>query len=194
MGSKALALIAGWVFHQGFMASHGGKPVDFIAKLATAHSKVPLGLAGLIAIAAFVPAFLVETGTGPILGEVGTLLLASATFSHIFGYEHGGKFNPIFPLMFLGPSIVGMLNIYGSMLLFNKLGAMAAVGLLGNGIVGFGGMMAMYVMYVSMKQAKVQGDLKRDALRQHRKEQREAQRAARAAVEDKSGAGSSKGS
>ena len=111
-----------------------------------------------------------------------TLLLAAATFSHIFGYEHGGKFNPIFPLMFLGPGISGMLNIWGAALLFRTSTGMAIIGLLGSVTVGFGGLLAIYVMYVSMKQAKVQGDLKREALRQHRKQQREAQRGVGARV------------
>ena len=43
---------------------------------------------------------------------------------------------------------------------------------------GVGGCMAIYAMYIAMKQAKVDGDIKREAQRAERKAQREAQRAA----------------
>ena len=175
--SKALILLAGWVFHQGYMATHGGKAESFIGKFALKHAMIPTGLAGLVAIGAFVVAF--RAGfIGGIGGEAATLLLACATFSHIFGYEHGGKFNPIFPLMFLGPGIAGVLNIVGAMAMFGEEAGRAALGLAGSVVVGAGGMMAIYAMYIAMKQAKVDGDIKREAQRAERKSQREAQRAA----------------
>lgn len=175
--SKALILLAGWVFHQGYMATHGGRGEGFIAKLALKHAMVPSGLAGLVAIAAFVNAYLAGSIVG-IGAESATLLLACATFSHIFGYEHGGKFNPIFPLMFLGPGIAGLLSFFGGFALLGKLGLQAAIGILGSLIVGAGGCMAVYAMYAAMKEAKVDGDIKREAQRVERKAQREAQRAA----------------
>jgi hypothetical protein len=175
--SKALILLAGWVFHQGYMATHGGKGDGLIAKLALKHAMVPTGLAGLVAIAAFVYAFQVGS-PGGIGAESATLLLACATFSHIFGYEHGGKFNPIFPLMFLGPGVAGVLNVVGAMAMFGEAAGRAALGLVGSLIVGAGGCMAIYAMYTAMKQAKADGDIKREAQRAERKAQREAQRAA----------------
>jgi len=175
--SKGLVLLAGWIFHQGFMATHGGKGDGFIGKLAQSHAMVPTGLAGLVAIGAFVPAFMVGS-IGGIGAESATLLLACGTFSHIFGYEHGGKFNPIFPLMFLGPGIAGVLNIFGAMSQFGDQAGRAGLGLVGNLVVGAGGMMAIYAMYAAMKQAKVEGDIKKEEQRAQRKAQREAQRAA----------------
>ncbi|MEO2164517.1 MAG: hypothetical protein ABGY29_18565, partial [bacterium] len=175
--SKALILVAGWIFHQGYMATHGGQGESFIGKLALKHALVPTALSGLVAIAALVYAFQVGS-PGGIGAESATLLLACATFSHIFGYEHGGKFNPIFPLMFLGPGIAGVLNIVGAMAMFGEAAGRAAFGLVGSVIVGAGGCMAIYAMYAAMKQAKVDGDIKREAQRADRKAQREAQRAA----------------
>jgi hypothetical protein len=175
--SKALILLAGWVFHQGYMATHGGQAESLIGKFALKHAMIPTGLAGLAAIAALVVAF--KAGSiGGIGGEAGTLLLACATFSHIFGYEHGGKFNPIFPLMFLGPGIAGVLNVFGAMAMFGQAAGRAALGLAGGVLVGAGGMMAIYAMYIAMKQAKADGDIKKEAQRLERKTQREAQRAA----------------
>lgn len=187
--AKVLALAAGWIFHQGYVATHGGKEQQFVGhrsdprrrpdatknfveRLADAHPLAPAILSGAIAVGAFVPAFLAGA-IGAIGGEVATLLLASATFSHIFGYEHGGKFNPIFPLMFLGPGIAGVLNVFGAVARFGDSAGLALLGLLGSVIVGFGGLMAIYTMYVAMKQAKVEGDRKRQEMREYRKAQRQ---------------------
>ncbi len=177
--AKVLAVLAGWIFHQGYMATHGGKAAGFVDRLAKAHRMVPSILAAVIAIGAFVPAYMAGA-LGPIGGEVATLLLASATFSHIFGYEHGGKFNPLFPLMFLGPAIAGLLNVIGAVRGFSTNAGMSALVLVGSLVVAAGGVMAIYTMYVAMRQAKVEGDRKREELRAHRKAQREAQRAQRA--------------
>ena len=103
--------------------------------------------------------------------EISTLFLALATFAHVLAYEYGGKFNPVFPLMFLGPAIAGGLNVIGAA---REIGdhPLALVSLIGSLIVAAGGVMAMYTMYVSMKQAKIEGDLKRAAQREARKNER----------------------
>jgi hypothetical protein len=178
--SKALILLAGWIFHQGYMATHGGKGEGFIGKLAKQHAMVPVGLAGLVAIISIVPVSEASFFMGKVhfLGESATLLLACATLSHIFGYEHGGKFNPIFPLMFMGPGIAGVIGIIGAAAQFANDAGRASLGGAGSVIVGVGGCMAIYAMYIAMKQAKVDGDIKREAQRAERKAQREAQRAA----------------
>lgn len=179
-GAKALALLAGFVFHQAYMATHGGKAWGFLDHLAKAHKMAVPVLAGLIAIASIVPIFMTDglPDQFAAVGEVATLLLAAATFSHIFGYEHGGKFNPIFPLMFLGPGIAGLLGIFGAVGEFggdgNKLVLLA--GLAGLIVVGVGGMMAIYTMVVAMKQAKAEGDLKRAAALEKRKAARASRR------------------
>lgn len=177
-GGKALAAIACWVLYQGYMATHGGKPVEFIGKLAAANKFVPMILAALIAVGSLVPAF--QAGAiGPIGGEIATLILGGATLVHIWGYEHGGKFNPIFPLMFLGPGLAGLLNVFGAMAMFGDNAGRAALGLIGSVTVAAGGLYAMYVMYQSIMEAKVEGERKKEEMRLYRKAQREAQKAAR---------------
>jgi len=180
MGAKALACVAGYVFHQGYMATHGGKAVPAIASMAKANKRVPSILAGVVAVASMVVAYGCPHA-GYSIGEVMTLLLALATFSHIWGYEHGGKFNPLFPLMFLGPAIAGVLNVLGAAAAFGVKGHPGSplLGMLGSLTVGAGGVLATYTMYVAIKQAKVEGDIKREQLREYRKQQREAQRSAR---------------
>ncbi|TDJ68043.1 MAG: hypothetical protein E2O39_13730 [Planctomycetota bacterium] len=179
-GAKALALLAGWVFHQAFMATHGGKAWGFLDHLSKAHKLAVPILAGLIAVGSFVPIFMTDgLDLFAAIGEVTTLLLAAATFSHIFGYEHGGRFNPIFPLMFLGPGIAGLLGIFGAVGRFGGDGNKPALlaGLVGLIIVGVGGMMAIYTMVVAMKQAKLEGDLKRTVALEQRKAARAARKA-----------------
>ena len=182
MGAKALACVAGYVFHQGYMATHGGKAAPPIANLAKANKLVPSILAGLIAIGSIVVAFGCPHA-GYSIGEVLTLLLALATFSHIWGYEHGGKFNPLYPLMFLGPAIAGVLNVLGAAAAFGVTDhpGNPLLGMLGSLTVGAGGVLATYTMYVAIKQAKAEGDIKREQMREYRKQQRDAQRAQRAA-------------
>ena len=84
-----------------------------------------------------------------------------------------GKFNPIFPLMFVGPAVAGVFKVLeaGSMLGDYPL---VLVGVLGAAAVGAGGIMAIYTMYVTMKEAKIQGDLKTS-----RPERKRAEREAR---------------
>ena len=178
-GAKALALLAGWVFHQAFMATHGGKAWGFLDHLSKAHKMAVPVLAGFIAIGSFVPIFMTDAlDQFAAIGEVTTLLLAAATFSHIFGYEHGGKFNPLFPLMFLGPGIAGLLGIFGAVGRFGGDGNKPALlaGLVGLIIVGVGGMMAIYTMVVAMKQAKLEGDMKRTVALEKRKAARAARK------------------
>ena len=106
--------------------------------------------------------------------EIGTLFLALATLAHIQAYEYyQTKFNPIFPLMFLGPAVAGALHVFTAL---TSESSLKIVGILGSLIVAAGGIMAMYTMYVSLKQAKVEGDLKKAAMREQRKADRAARR------------------
>ena len=85
--------------------------------------------------------------------EMSTLFLAVATLAHVLAYEYGGKFNPIFPLMFLGPAVAGVLQALGAFGLMGKH-PLVPLGIIGSLIVAGGGFMAMYTMYVAMKEAK----------------------------------------
>jgi hypothetical protein len=105
--------------------------------------------------------------------ELLTLLLGLATFAHILDYEYGGKFNPVFPLMFLGPAIAGSLQVFGAFSAFGVNSTAALISLVGSITVAAGGCMAIYTMFESMKEAKLQGDLKREAMREARKADRQ---------------------
>ncbi|MFT5048950.1 MAG: hypothetical protein ACI8QZ_000337 [Chlamydiales bacterium] len=179
IGAKAVALLAAFVFHEGFKATHGGKTDGPIAKLASAHKVAVPVVAGVLALLAFgvLSQATHESFLAPAAGEVLTLLLAAVTFTHIFAYEHGGKFNPVYPLMFLGPGLAGLLSVFGgAAMLGGDAAALVVLGLVGNLVVAAGGLMAIYTMYVAMKQAKIEGDLKKDAARTARKAQRTARR------------------
>jgi hypothetical protein len=197
--AKAIALVGMWLFYQGYVATHQGESkIAALDKFAKAHHLVMPIVATVISLVAFwflvsAPGFEGATfwAQSSSFVEVGTLILASVTFCHIFGYEHGGKFNPIFPLMFLGPGVGGVFALFiGFKNLADTTGsakAAAAGGLLGQVIAAVGGLMAMWIMYKAMKQAKVEGDLKRVAAR-------EARAAARASSGSGDGGGRAAGS
>lgn len=197
-GAWVLTFIAGWLLLDGTKARYGAKANGISKALAGAH---PMGPAGA-AVAVFLGAVIISLTTAvyfngaeffdfvlpedteleldnkyPInaILEFGTLFLALATFAHITAYEYGGKFNPIFPLMFVGPAVAGVFKVLeaGSMLGDYPL---VLVGVLGAAAVGAGGIMAIYTMYVTMKEAKVQGDLKKEAARERKRAEREARR------------------
>ncbi len=196
LGAKALALLGGYIFHEGYKATHGGEEKGPIAGLAKAHAMAPMILAGVIWIFA-----LIFATTGSIdalqgekleakpwtsfvlIVELFTMILAMTTTSHIYGYEHGGKFNPIFPLAFLGPAVAGVVQ-------FLALGQVNSGGhsgigylaLLGSGVCAAGGIMAMMIMVKAMKEAKAEGERKAALVREKRKADREAKRAAREAA------------
>lgn len=170
---KLILLCAAYVFHQGHVHKAGEKAPGFIASLAKNGLMPVLALAGLLAIAGFVvPSFI---GEYPIssMGEMVALALACFTYTHIFDYEHGGKFNPIYPMLFLGPAIMGLLGILKLSEAEGLTMIAAALGSLGVAIAGF---MAVYTMFVAIKQAKIEGDLKKQAAAEARKAAREARR------------------
>lgn len=193
-GSVALTFIAGYVLIESAKARRGLPANGTIASIAKGHALAGTGLALLIFIGACVVAWLgsswfdgeplrftgVETATAEdrysvrAILELATLLLGLATFAHILDYEYGGKFNPLFPLMFLGPAIAGSLQVFGAFSAFGESSTGALISLVGSITVAAGGCMAMYTMYESMKQAKVEGDLKRTAQREARKTERAA--------------------
>jgi len=172
---KLALLAAAFVFHQGHVHKAGEKAAGFVAGL-TKNGMMPLfAVAGLLAIAGFAMPSLIGNGDYPISagGEMVALALACFTYTHIFDYEHGGKFNPLYPMMFLGPAIMGLLGIV-------KLGESEGLTMVGAGLgalcVAIAGFMAVYTMYVAIKQAKVEGDLKKQAATEARKSAREARR------------------
>lgn len=193
-----LTLLAGGVLLESAKARAGLKANGLVKPIASAHPMAGTIVAVLLFIGAVVVAFMgasyfvdgeflalqlsdeippgVQEKASNVFSfravmEFATLFLALATFAHVLNYEYGGKFNPVFPLMFLGPAIAGGLNTFGAV---RELGEfpLAIVALIGSLIVCAGGVMAMYTMFVSMKQAKVEGDIKREKMREARKAER----------------------
>lgn len=172
---KLILLAAAYVFHQAHVFKAGEKAAGFVASMAKKSLIPVLALAGAIAVAAFVVPNLIPNSTFPIssMGEMVALALACFTYTHIFDYEHGGKFNPIYPMLFLGPAIMGLLGILKLSEAEGPTLIAAALGALGVAIAGF---MAVYTMFVAIKQAKIEGDLKKQAQAEARKAAREARR------------------
>ncbi len=193
-----LTLLAGFILMEAAKHNAGLQANGLVKPIVGAHPMAGTGVGLLVFIAAIVAVFMgnslfvddlfisLVAGDGVpdgardtfslrALMELGTLFLGLATLAHVLAYEYGHKFNPIFPLMFLGPAIAGALNIIGASKQIgdNGIAILAAIGSL---TVAAGGIMAMYTMYVSMKQAKVEGDIKRAAERERRKAERDQRR------------------
>jgi hypothetical protein len=197
LGAKVVAGVGCWLFHEGYQATHGGKHKSPVASFAKLHPMAVPVIASLFWLAAIVwlivsngPMYWFATEDGAVwtrmsntglVAEVLTMVLAGATISHIFGYEHGGKFNPIFPLMFLGPAIAGLLRLVGTAGVFSSdSSGIGSLGLAGSIVVAAGGIMAMKTMIDSMKAAKATGEERQKAIRAARKAERDAKRSTRA--------------
>ncbi|MEM9798996.1 MAG: hypothetical protein AAGA20_01640 [Planctomycetota bacterium] len=194
-----LTLVAGWLLYDGANARFGAKANGISKALANANPMAATGASLVFFIAAIVVAFMGKSyfmgETGEFLGfavdpeaegvrnrysipaalEHATLFLGLATFAHIHAYEYGARFNPIFPLMFLGPAIAGALAVLRGAAAIGDF-PLAIVGVLGSLIVAAGGIMAMYTMYVTMKVAKEEGDRKKAEDRERRRAERSARR------------------
>lgn len=193
IGSKALIYASAYLFHMCVLHRAGEKIDKTFAGLASKsfvdvnqkpknaiqgilHSiPTPLHVLGwLFMITGLVLGAFIDPDGGLLgkeltgLAEVGMLAWAAGTFVHIDSFERGGKFNPIFPLMFLGHAIAGALTLVG-----NITGdAPDLLAIAGSAGVTAGGVFAMYTIVEAMKQAKVEGDLKKRAQTEARKAER----------------------
>jgi hypothetical protein len=172
---KLLCYLAIWILYQSHVHKHGGTANSLVASLARSSAMVPVVVAGLVALAGLAP--LATAGKAEtmqlftVLTEKAFLLLGGYTFVHIYEYEHGGRFNPMFPLMFLFPLLGGVMAIF-----LKVLPALMGPGLLslvGALAVTAAGGIACHTMYVAMKEAKLHGEAKRAAAQQARKAARE---------------------
>ena len=173
-------LVAGFVLIESAKVNSGLEANGLVKPIAGAHPMAGTIFALVVFIAGVAVNFTAPTEAelyGFMAGlESGTLLLALATYAHILRYEYGGKFNPIFPLMFAGPAIAGTMQAIKAATQMGNHG-LVIVSLLGSLIVAGGGFYAMYTMFVSMKQAKIEGDIKKAQERERRKQERAARRA-----------------
>ena len=160
--AKALVLAAAWLHFEGAKARHDEPAMGFVKSLAGIHKLAVPVLAAVIALLGVLPLIDSEIGgAGPWAEKFG-LVLAGFTMVHVYEYQFTGKFNPVFPLMFLGPAVGGLVAIIGTFSV-NVLGGIGAV------IVAAGGCMACYAMYEAMKEAKEEGERKKALAREARK-------------------------
>ena len=197
--ATGLTLLGGFIMLEGAKAKAGHKAFGLAKSIAGAHALAPM-IFGVVCFVAALGVAWAMGGTHYVNGdfspfgealpedaeikevfrlrsllEIGTLFLAVATFAHIQAYElYQTKFNPIFPLMFLGPAVAGALHVFTAL---NSDSTLKIVGILGSLIVAAGGITAMYTMYVSLKEAKVEGDQKKAAMREQRKADRASRKA-----------------
>jgi len=196
IAAKLTICLGAWVLFQTVRHGAKEKVPGLIAKLAAVNwakpdsgkrnkpmSEVLLGtipslghviglvaLLGGVAVTVFDPAYSKDGSLLKGLAEVGMLAWAASTMVHIFAYTHGGKFNPIFPLMFIGMVFAGLLSLIGAFFVTNTL--LLVSGVLGSLTVASGGVFACYTMFEAMKQAKVEGEAKKAAAREARKQAR----------------------
>ena len=174
----ACAVVGGWIMIESAKHNAGLDANPLISPIAVAHPLAGTIFGFGVAVAGIVTGFVLGEGLFPFYGglEFATILLALATFAHILSYEYGGKFNPIFPLMFAGPAIAGALQAVKAA---TRIGdnPLVLVSLIGSLIVSGAGIYALYTMVVSMKQAKIEGDIKKAEERERRKQERAARRA-----------------
>lgn len=104
------------------------------------------------------------------IGEGLAVLLGGLTFAHIVSYEKGGKFSPLYPLMFLGCALGGAAALVGA------LGQQKWLTVLGAVVVTIAGVLAVYTIAVAMMQAKKDGDIKKAAALEARKQARDSKR------------------
>lgn len=178
---KIICYLAVWIFYQShvlkYVQTHGGKANGLVTALGKANVKVPMIVAAVVALVGVLPVVTYGAAEGMKLFTLSTekafLLLGGYVFVQIYDYEHGGKFNPLFALMFLFPAVGGLMAIIGRII--PNLAGPAFVSLIGAAIVTLAGGIAVHTMVVAMKEAKAHGIQKRAAMQ----EQRNAARAAR---------------
>lgn len=123
----------------------------------------------------FVLPFMYEFGdTLKLVAELGMFTWALYTLVHIASYERWGSFNPIFPLMFLAMAASGLLRVFAGFA--NMKEHSGLVSLLGGAIVFTGGLLAAYTMFLSLREAKREGDRKKAAALEARRAARSARR------------------
>lgn len=175
-------LVAGglYVWHQAHLLRDGAKVPGFITSLGKTSFAPLFVMAGVLALLGFAPLLTSASLSGDFLdnsgpfAEKGFLILAGLTLTHIYDYEHGGRFNPMLPIMFMAPAIAGIFALLRVMSRDMDIGVI--LGAAGGVLVTLAGSMAAYTMYVAMKEAKAHGEAKKAAMAEARKAARAAKR------------------
>ena len=174
--AKAVILVGAYLFHMALKASYGDKAPGFAQKLdikviPAKRRSMGWNVGEFLGIAVMIVGLLpIIEGTGLSLGSIGLaiygdkglMILGLVTISHIYSYSKGATFNPLFPILFLGPAFAGLLSIPKGIGWWTAGSVLASVA----------GVMAVYVIVVAMRQAKAEGDAKRAAQAAARREAR----------------------
>ncbi|MFT7668211.1 MAG: hypothetical protein ACI8X5_000900 [Planctomycetota bacterium] len=178
VAEKLMVLGGLYVWHQAHLLRDGIKVPGFIEKLGAKSFKPLMILAAVLILVGFAPILSfgslagedMKQNFGPF-AEKGFLILAGLTMTHIYDYEVGGKFNPLFPIVFLAPGLAGVIALV-KVFSADPIGAGQILGGVGAVLVGIAGWMAAYTMYVAMKEAVAHGDAKKKLQAEARKEAR----------------------
>lgn len=172
--SKLVIVAGAWILHSCMAQAYGDKAPGFAKSLAAkvvkpSRKSVGWNVGELLGIVVMIVGLapLIDAGT-PILAsmtEKAVMILAVASIVHIYAYSKGAMFNPIVPIMFLGPAIAGVMSIPKVGINWWSLGALA---------VSAGGIFAVYTLGVALKQAKIEGEAKKAAMMEARKAARAA--------------------
>ncbi|MAF64741.1 MAG: hypothetical protein CMJ84_03655 [Planctomycetes bacterium] len=177
VAEKLLCFLAVWLFYQSHILKVGGQVHGLVKNIGRKGPGSVMILAAVVAVIGLIPSATLGAEALTLFKtftEKAFLLLAGYTFVHIFDYEHGGKFNPMFPLLFCFAAVGGFLSVFTVVPAMGEAGPLAFVALIGTVAVTAAGCMAAYTMIVAMKEAKVHGEAKRAAALEARKAAREA--------------------
>ena len=105
--------------------------------------------------------------------EVGLLLIGGLTLVHVYAYQRGGSFSPIYPFMFLAPLMLGLPRFAA----YIGQKPWPFLKIAGAAICIVAGFIAVYTIVLAMMEAKKEGDAKKAAALEAR---RGARRAAKA--------------
>ncbi len=137
------------------------------------HVLALLALVASIVIAFLDPDLGTEGNGGFAAAEVGLLLVGGLTLVHVYAYQRGGHFSPLYPFMFLAPIMLGAPRLAAYM--GDKPWPVLKV--LGAATCTIAGGIALYTIVLAMVDAKKEGDAKKAAALEAR---RGARRAAKA--------------
>ena len=178
--AKAVILLGAYLLHQSLKASYGDKAAGFARKLdikivpARRRSMgwnvgeflgIVVMIVGLLPIVEGTDLSFGSVGLA-LYGDKGLMILGLVTISHIYSYSKGATFNPLFPILFLGPAFAGVLSIPKAGIGWWSVGSLLA---------SVAGVMAVYTIVVAMRQAKAEGDAKKAAQVAARREARKTQ-------------------